>query len=80
MRPFLKNLLFNFLFFSTSFLYLLFFINLLRKSKRKQNFPMSLHRKYYKKRATVITYFFTFLFLFYFYFIFYKNNRKNKIK
>jgi len=36
-------------------LYLLFFINLLRKAKRKQNFLISLHSKYYKKEATVIT-------------------------
>jgi len=32
---------------------LLFYIYLLRKAKRKQNFSMSLHRKYYKKGATV---------------------------
>jgi hypothetical protein len=34
-----------------------FFINLLSKAKRKRNFPMSLHRKYYKAGATIITQF-----------------------
>jgi len=41
------------------FLYLLFFINLLHKAKRKLNFPISLHSKYYKEGATVITQFLT---------------------
>ena len=34
---------------------LFFFINLPSKAKRKRNFPMSLHRKYYKAGATIIT-------------------------
>ena len=37
------------------FLYLLFFIHLLHKAKRKWNFLISLHSKYYKEGATVIT-------------------------
>ena len=45
------------------FLYLLFFINLLHKNKRKWNFPISLHSKYYKEGATIITQFLTILFL-----------------
>jgi hypothetical protein len=44
------------------FLYLLFFINLLHKAKRKWNFPISLHSKYYKEGVTVITQFLTILF------------------
>jgi len=44
------------------FLYLLFFINLLHKAKGKWNFPISLHSKYYKEGATVITQFLTILF------------------
>jgi hypothetical protein len=47
---------------------LLFFINLLSKAKRKWNFSMSLHRKYYKAGATIITQFFIlFLFNYYYY-------------
>jgi hypothetical protein len=42
--------------------YLLFFINLLRKAKRKQNFLISLHSKYYKEMTTVRIQFFTLLF------------------
>jgi hypothetical protein len=41
------------------FLYLLFFINLLHKAKRKWNFLISSCRKYYKEGATVITQFLT---------------------
>jgi hypothetical protein len=44
------------------FLYLLFFINLLHKAIRKWNFPISLHSKYHKEGATVITQFLTILF------------------
>jgi uncharacterized membrane protein len=36
------------------FLCILFFINLLSKAKRKQNFSIYLHHKYYKKEAIVI--------------------------
>ena len=43
-------------------LYLFFFINLLRKAKRKQNFLISLHSKYYKEMTTVRIQFFTLLF------------------
>jgi hypothetical protein len=43
------------------FLYLVFLINLLRKAKRKC-FLISLHSKYYKEGATVITQFLTLLF------------------
>ena len=39
------------------FLYLIFFINLLHKAKRKWNFLISLHSKYYKEWATIITQF-----------------------
>jgi len=41
------------------FLYLFFFISLLHKAKRKWNFPISLHSKYYKEGTTVITQFLT---------------------
>jgi hypothetical protein len=37
----------------SSFSCLLFYIYLLRKAKRKQNFSMSSHRKYYKKRVII---------------------------
>jgi hypothetical protein len=52
---------------------LLFFINLLCKAKRKRNFSMSLHRKYYKKEETIINQFFIRFILFLF---FNKNNEK----
>jgi hypothetical protein len=45
------------------FLYLLSFINLLHKAKRKWYFLISLHSKYYKEGATVITQFFFDLFV-----------------
>jgi len=52
-----------FFFLKKFFLYLLSFINLLHKAKRKWYFLISLHSKYYKEGATVITEFFL-IFLF----------------
>jgi hypothetical protein len=46
----------------SSFCIYIFFINLLHKAKRKWNFLISLHNKYYKEGATVITQFLTILF------------------
>jgi len=58
------------------FLYLLFFINLLHKAKRKWNFPISWHSKYYKEGATVITQFLT-IFILIFIIILFTEKDKN---
>lgn len=39
----------------SSIYYFFLYINLPRKAKRKQGFPMVLHRKYYEERTTIIT-------------------------
>jgi hypothetical protein len=58
------------------FLYLLFFINLLHKAKRKWNFLISSCRKYYKEGATVITQFLTIFILIIIIILFTENDKK----
>jgi len=46
------------------------------KLKENENFQISLHSKYYKEGATVITQFLTY-FNYYYYFIYWKKIKKN---